>query len=113
MAAVKHARRGACVRTKGAELIEFAIVLPICCCSLLGIVDFGFLFQRYEVVTNAAREGARVAVLPGFDDDDVQSARGQLPAPASGLTAAGRPGGARRDTVVTWRAAPPISVSRR
>ena len=33
---------------------------------MLGIIDFGFLFQRYEVVTNAAREGARVAILPGY-----------------------------------------------
>ncbi len=31
-----------------------------------GILDFGILFQRYEVITNAAREGARVAVLPGY-----------------------------------------------
>ena len=33
---------------------------------MLGIIDFGFLFQHYEVVTNAAREGARVAILPGY-----------------------------------------------
>jgi Flp pilus assembly protein TadG len=29
----------------------------------LGVFDFGLMFQRYEVVTNAAREGARLAVL--------------------------------------------------
>jgi hypothetical protein len=40
---------------------------------MLGIIDFGFLFQRYEVVTNAAREGARVAILPGYADADVQA----------------------------------------
>jgi Flp pilus assembly pilin Flp len=55
----------------GAELIEFALVLPLLLLVLLGIIDFGFLFQRYEVVTNAAREGARVAVLPGYADADV------------------------------------------
>ena len=40
---------------------------------MLGIVDFGFMFQRYEVLTNAAREGARMAVLPGYTTADVKS----------------------------------------
>jgi Flp pilus assembly protein TadG len=40
---------------------------------VLGIVDFGFLFQRMEVVTNAAREGARVAVLPGYGVTDAKA----------------------------------------
>ena len=56
----------------GAELIELAIVLPILLIVVAGIVDFGFLFRRYEAITNAAREGARVAVLPNFNDVDVQ-----------------------------------------
>lgn len=51
---------------RGAELIEFALILPMLLLIMLGIVDFGFMFQRYEVLTNAAREGARVAVLPGY-----------------------------------------------
>jgi Flp pilus assembly protein TadG len=56
----------------GAELIELAIVLPILLIVVAGIVDFGFLFQRFETVTNAAREGARLAVLPDYTDADVQ-----------------------------------------
>ena len=51
---------------RGAELIEFAFIFPLLLLVCLGIVDFGLLFQRYEVLTNAAREGARVAVLPGY-----------------------------------------------
>ena len=39
---------------------------------ILGIVDFGLLFQRYEVLTNATREGARLAVLPGYSSTDVK-----------------------------------------
>jgi Flp pilus assembly protein TadG len=58
---------------KGAELIEFAFVFPTLLLVMLGIIDFGFLFQRYEVVTNAAREGARVAILPGYGTADVQA----------------------------------------
>jgi Flp pilus assembly protein TadG len=58
---------------RGAELIEMALILPLLLLVLVGIVDFGFLFQRYEVLTNAAREGARMAVLPGYNQTDVQS----------------------------------------
>jgi Flp pilus assembly protein TadG len=58
---------------RGAELVEFALVLPLLLVLIGGIIDFGFLFQRYEVVTNAAREGARLGSLPGYQDDDVQA----------------------------------------
>jgi Flp pilus assembly protein TadG len=54
---------------RGAELIEMAIVTPILLMILAGIFDFGFLFRGWEVVTNAAREGARVGVLPDYDCD--------------------------------------------
>ena len=43
---------------RGAALVEFALALPMLLVVLAGIVDFGFVFQRYEVITNAAREGA-------------------------------------------------------
>jgi Flp pilus assembly protein TadG len=56
---------------RGAELIEFALVFPILLLVVAGIADFGFLFQRYEVVTNAAREGARMASLPSYTQSDV------------------------------------------
>jgi Flp pilus assembly protein TadG len=58
---------------RGAELVEFAFVLPILLVVIGGIVDFGLLFQRYEVVTNAAREGARLASLPGYNESAVRS----------------------------------------
>ena len=51
---------------RGAALVEFALVAPLLLVVIAGIVDFGFLFQRYEVVTNAAREGARLGSLPGY-----------------------------------------------
>jgi Flp pilus assembly protein TadG len=58
---------------RGAELIEFALIFPLLLLVLLGMIDFGFLFQRYEVLTNATREGARLATLPGYTADDVKS----------------------------------------
>ncbi len=66
----KAARRG----ERGSELIEFAIVFPLLLLIVAAIFDFGFLFQTYEVVTNAAREGARMAILPGYQiPQDVQA----------------------------------------
>ena len=56
---------------EAAQLVEFALVLPMLLLVMLGIAEFGFIFQRYEVVTNAAREGARMAVLPGYTTADV------------------------------------------
>jgi Flp pilus assembly protein TadG len=56
---------------EAAQLVEFALVLPMLLLVILGIAEFGFIFQRYEVVTNAAREGARMAVLPGYTTADV------------------------------------------
>jgi Flp pilus assembly protein TadG len=58
---------------RGAELIEMAVALPLLLLVVMGIVDFGFLFQRYLVLTNAAMEGARVAVLPGYTIADAQA----------------------------------------
>jgi Flp pilus assembly protein TadG len=69
----------------GAELIEMAIALPILLIVIAGIIDFAILFQRYEVVTNAAREGARVGILPDFAAADVQN-RAKAYLAASGLT---------------------------
>jgi Flp pilus assembly protein TadG len=70
--AIMCRRRASIQSERGAELVEFAIVLPLLLLIVMGIVDFGFMFQRYVVLTNAAMEGARVAVLPGYGDADVR-----------------------------------------
>jgi Flp pilus assembly protein TadG len=57
---------------RGTALVELALVLPLLLVVIAGIVDFGFAFQRYEVITNAAREGARLGSLPGYDAAFVQ-----------------------------------------
>jgi Flp pilus assembly protein TadG len=57
----------------GAEFVEFGLALPLLLLVVLGIMDFGMMFQQYEVITNAAREGARVGVLPGYTLTDAQS----------------------------------------
>jgi Flp pilus assembly protein TadG len=95
-------RKGAAGSDRGAELIELAVVLPILLVVFAAIVDFGFLFQRYEVITNAAREGARLGVLPGYSTTDVQNRVSQY------LTASGMNAGAATITV-TFNPAQAIS----
>lgn len=70
---------------RGAELIEFAIVVPILIFIIAGIFEFGMMFRALEAVTNAAREGARVGVLPGYNPPDVQTRVTEY-LDASGLT---------------------------
>ena len=49
---------------RGAALLETAITLPLLLFVCIGIIEFGRLYQTWQVMTNAAREGARIAVLP-------------------------------------------------
>jgi Flp pilus assembly protein TadG len=56
---------------KGAALLEAAITVPIILLISVGIFEFGRAYQTWQVLTNAAREGARIAVLTGTTDADV------------------------------------------
>ena len=48
---------------KGATAVEFAIVLSLLITLIFGIIEFGlFIFNR-QVITNAAREGARAGIV--------------------------------------------------
>ena len=59
---------------RGAALIETAITIPIILLISVGIFEFGRAYQTTQVLTNAAREGARVAILTEKTDTDVQNA---------------------------------------
>lgn len=54
---------------RGQSLVEFAIALPILLAIVIGIFEFGMAWNQRQVVTNAAREGARVLALPQVDAD--------------------------------------------
>lgn len=58
---------------RGAALLETALTLPLLLLVCVGILEFGRAYQTWQVLTNAAREGARIAVLPGMDDAAVRS----------------------------------------
>jgi Flp pilus assembly protein TadG len=51
------------VETRGAEVAEFAAVLPILMMLLLGIISFARAYNIYTTITYAAQEGARTAAV--------------------------------------------------
>jgi Flp pilus assembly protein TadG len=60
-------------RERGAAMIEMAITMPLLLLLSIGVFEFGRAFQYWQVLTNATREGARVASLPGTSDAAVTS----------------------------------------
>jgi Flp pilus assembly protein TadG len=58
---------------RGQALIETALTLPIVLVLSISIFEFGRALQVWQLLTNAAREGARVAVLPGATQDTVRT----------------------------------------
>ncbi|HSB20130.1 MAG TPA: TadE/TadG family type IV pilus assembly protein [Anaeromyxobacteraceae bacterium] len=59
---------------RGAAAVEFALVLPLLLMLVLGAIDWGWYFFVREVVTNAAREGARAGAVASAADP-TQTAR--------------------------------------
>jgi Flp pilus assembly protein TadG len=59
---------------RGAALLETAITLPLILLVSVAIFEFGRAYQTWQVLTNAAREGARVAVIMGTTEDQIRSA---------------------------------------
>jgi Flp pilus assembly protein TadG len=52
-------------------MAEFAIVLPVFILAIIGIIEFGRAVMVQQILTNAAREGARRAIVPGATNDEV------------------------------------------
>jgi len=50
-------------REKGAAMVEFAIILPLFILLIFGTMETGWFFAQQVEVRNAAREGARLAVV--------------------------------------------------
>ena len=57
----------------GTALLETAMTLPLLLMVCIGIFEFGRAYQTWQILTNAAREGARLAVLPGMTDSTVET----------------------------------------
>jgi Flp pilus assembly protein TadG len=57
----------------GTALLETALTLPLLLVVSVGIFEFGRAYQTWQVLTNAAREGARLAVLGSAPDGSVET----------------------------------------
>ncbi len=70
---------------QGTALLETALTLPLLLLVSVGIFEFGRAYQTWQVLTNAVREGARVAVMPSSASGAAEArvrqymAMGQLP----------------------------------
>lgn len=70
-------------RERGAVVVEFAIIVPLFLLLILGLVEFGYRYQRAAVLNNAAFIGARDFSIhqdPGRAQDAAELANdGPLP----------------------------------
>jgi Flp pilus assembly protein TadG len=105
-------------REGGAAAVEFALVIPLFLVLVMGAVDYGYYFFAEQVVTNAAREGARAGTLVPIAGSAATGAE-QATATANARTAAqtylGKggvtcAGGSTTATVATVNLSPAIQV---
>lgn len=57
---------------RGQALVELALVLPLLILMIMGIMEFGRIYHSYLLITNAAREGARLGVV-GETDSEIRT----------------------------------------
>lgn len=69
---------------RGAAAVEFALVFPMLVLVLIGIVEYGSVFNTQLMLTSAAREGARAMAVTG----DAAQARTAVINAAIGLSPA-------------------------
>ena len=54
---------------RGAAAVEFALIAGLLLTILFGVIEFGRIYSELEVLTSAAREGARAAAVRGTADE--------------------------------------------
>ncbi|MBN1781041.1 pilus assembly protein [bacterium] len=54
-------------KSDGQSLVEFVLVIPIFLVMFFGIIEFGRAWETVNIMTSAAREGARVAAVTNPD----------------------------------------------
>ena len=55
------------------SLVEMAVILPLLLALLVGILELGRAWNVKQVITNAARGGARIAAVQKTDDGTAQA----------------------------------------
>jgi Flp pilus assembly protein TadG len=71
----------------GAAAVEFALVVPLLLLLLLGIIEFGRVFNAQMQVTAAAREAVRVMAIQKQTDISVATAIAGAPGLTPAMTA--------------------------
>jgi Flp pilus assembly protein TadG len=89
---------------KGTSAVELAIVAPVVVAMIMGQIESSRLGMVAQLLTTAAREGCRVAVLPGVAQTDVQT-RVNAVLTGSGISV-GTVTPTCTGTTSTWDAAP-------
>ncbi len=56
---------------RGAAAVEFAVVLPVFITLVFGMIEYGRMVMVQQVITNAAREGCRRAIMDGTTGQEV------------------------------------------
>jgi len=69
----------------GQAMVELAFVLPILIAVMLGIAQFGIVFNNYVTMTDATRAGARKAAVSRFLNDNGAAAKALVYADATSL----------------------------
>ncbi len=64
-------------RRRGQALVEFALIIPLFLLLLVGIFDLGRAVFAYNTLTNAAREGARIAIVNQYEPSIIKKAKDQ------------------------------------
>jgi Flp pilus assembly protein TadG len=67
-------RRSAQQKRNGAAAVEFALIAPLFFLLIFGMIEYGRMVMVQQILTNAAREGARVGVLDGSTQTKVSTA---------------------------------------
>jgi Flp pilus assembly protein TadG len=70
---------------KGQTATELALVLPVLCVLLFGVIQFGILYNNYITLTDAARAGARKAAVSRQEADPAGVTEAKVRAAAEGL----------------------------
>jgi Flp pilus assembly protein TadG len=60
---------------RGQTAVEFALVAPLLVILLLAIIQFGIAFHNYVTITDAARAGARKAIVARFGGGNFDDAK--------------------------------------
>jgi Flp pilus assembly protein TadG len=79
-------KRGADIRSeRGQTAVEFAMVLPLLAVLLLAVIQLGIAFNNYVTLTDAARAGARKAIVSRLAGGTTGDAEAAVRAAASDL----------------------------